>query len=324
MAFIRKRKDRWAAEVRAKGVYRCKSFPTRAEAQRWALDLEMQLGKKSFVISSHSMREAMQRYALEVSPSHKGSQWEIVRLKKLQRDPIADIMLADILRDDIQLWIERQTISNASINRELTMIAAVLREARVRWKWMAHNPMVDVKRPKQPAGRDRLLSNDEIDRLLLALEYDEKAPVNTLRQEIAVALLLALETAMRQGEIWGLDWSLVYLDRKFVTLPDTKNGMRRDVALSPRAVKLLKKLSPKKSGRVFNVAQATAGTVFRRAVAMAGLPNFTFHDSRHTAITNLARKLDVLDLARMVGHRDIRSLQTYYNATAEDIAARLA
>jgi integrase len=49
----------------------------------------------------------------------------------------------------------------------------------------------------------------------------------------------------------------------------------------------------------------------------------TFHDFRHEAITRLARKLDVLDLARMVGHRDLRQLAIYYNATAEEMAGRL-
>lgn len=324
MASFRKRGKKVVAEVRYKGAYRSQTFNSKAEAQRWALDLEQQIGRSDGISVSHSLKEAMQRFSREVSPARKGARWEMVRLTKLQRDPIADIMLMDLRPRDFQAWIERQAVSSASINRELNLIGAVLREARVRWKWLAENPMVDVKRPKQPPPRDRLITDRELEQLLLALEYDEAAPVRTMRQEIAVAFLLALETAMRQGELFGLDWSLVYLDRKFVTLPDTKNGMRRDVALSPRAVELFKKLKPQKRGKVFNAAQATSGTVFRRAVALAELPDFTFHDSRHTAITRLARKLGVLDLARMVGHRDIRSLQIYYNATAEDIASRLA
>lgn len=324
MAAIRKNGKKWVAEVRIKGAYRSKTFATKAEAQRWALDYEHQLGKNSHIIVAHTMREAMDRYMAEVCPTRKGCRWEVIRITKLKRDQIADIALPDLTRDDLQAWIDRQTTAPNSVHRDLTLIATVLREARVHWKWIADNPLQDLKRPKKPAPRDRLINDDELKRLLLALEYDEALPITTMRQEIAVAFLLAIETAMRQGELWGLDWSRVYLDRKFVTLPDTKNGMRRDVALSPRAVELFEKLSPQKSGSVFEVAQGTAVTVFRRAVELAALPNFTFHDSRHTAITNLARKLDVLDLARMVGHRDIRSLQIYYNATAEDIAGRLA
>lgn len=324
MAFIRKRNNKWVAEIRIKGVSRAKTFLTKIEAQRWALDYEQQLGKKSHIVVTHTVSEAMDRYAREVCPTRKGRRWEIIRLNKLKRDRISSIALTDLTREDMQDWIDRQTTAPNSVHRDLTLIATVLREARIHWKWISENPLAELKRPKKPAPRDRLITPDELKRLMLALEYDEQQPIVTMRQEIAVAFLLALETAMRQGELWGLDWARVFLDRKFVTLPDTKNGMRRDVALSPRAVELFKKLSPQKSGPVFKVAQGTAVTVFRRAVELAALPDFTFHDSRHSAITNLARKLDVLDLARMVGHRDIRSLQIYYNATAEDIAGRLA
>lgn len=55
----------------------------------------------------------------------------------------------------------------------------------------------------------------------------------------------------------------------------------------------------------------------------SSISGLTFHDSRHEVLTRLARKIDVLDLARMAGHRDPRSLMIYYNATAEEIAGRL-
>jgi integrase len=61
----------------------------------------------------------------------------------------------------------------------------------------------------------------------------------------------------------------------------------------------------------------------RVARERAGIEGLTFHDTRHEAITRLAAKLNVLDLARMVGHRDIKQLQVYYNAPAEEIAMRL-
>lgn len=323
MAAIRKHDKKWRCEVRCKGVYRSKTFATKAEAQQWALDMEQQIGRHPGVSVAHSFREAMEKYAREVAPKHKSGRWEKICLDKICRDPIADVMLLDMRHDDIQQWIDRQKISAGSINRELNILSSVLREARVRWKWMTENPMKDVRRPKMPPPRDRLVSADEMTRLLAALEYDEAVPVVTVRQKIAVAFLIALETAMRQGEIWGLTWERVYLDRRFVTLPETKNGTSRDVPLSTRATLLFRKLNPAESGLVIDTNQASAGLIFRRAVKLAGIDNLTFHDSRHAAITNLARKLDVLDLARMVGHRDIRSLQIYYNATAEEMAARL-
>jgi integrase len=146
--------------------------------------------------------------------------------------------------------------------------------------------------------------------------------VTEIRHVIAVAFLFALETAMRQGEIWKLAWKDVHLDKRFVRLHETKNGSKRDVPLSKEAVRLLNLLDNKKR-TVFDSNQASSGTIFRRCLALAGIEGLTFHDTRHEALTRLARKLDVLDLARMVGHRDPRSLMIYYNATAEEIALRL-
>jgi len=139
---------------------------------------------------------------------------------------------------------------------------------------------------------------------------------------IAVVFLLAIETAMRQGELFKLEWQDVHLNESYVHLKDTKNGTKRDVPLSSRAKVLVAKLVPG-DGRVVNFNQASCGQIFRSAVKLAGIVDLTFHDTRHEGLTRLARKLDLLDLARMVGHRDPRSLMIYYNATATEIAGRL-
>ena len=97
------------------------------------------------------------------------------------------------------------------------------------------------------------------------------------------------ETAMRAGEIRGL-------------LP-------RDIA--------------GRMATIFDVTSKPLDMLFRKANARAGTEDATFHDSRHLAITRLARKLHVLDLARMVGHGDLKQLQVYCNATAEEMAKLL-
>ena len=73
----------------------------------------------------------------------------------------------------------------------------------------------------------------------------------------------------------------------------------------------------------FGVTVATLNAMFRIARKTAGIEGMIFHDTRHEAITRLADKLHVLDLARIVGHSDIRQLQTYCNETAADVANRL-
>jgi len=129
---------------------------------------------------------------------------------------------------------------------------------------------------------------------------------------------------MRAGEICALEARYIDLAARTAHLPDTKNGLPRTVPLSSAAVALLEQLKPwPEVGGVFCLASGVLSSLFKRAVDAVGIPNLTFHDSRHEAITRLAKKLDVLKLARMVGHRDIKQLMTYYNETAAELAKLL-
>ena len=64
------------------------------------------------------------------------------------------------------------------------------------------------------------------------------------------------------------------------------------------------------------ITSEQASTLFRKGCAKTDIDNLRFHDTRHEALTRLTQKLEVLDLARMIGHRNPRSLMVYYNATA--------
>jgi integrase len=166
------------------------------------------------------------------------------------------------------------------------------------------------------------MTPDEVERICFALGYDGGTP-QTISQRVAVALLLALETALRASELTGLTWDRVDLDRRVARLSAaTKSGVGRDVPLSTEAVRLLE-LLPRDSATVLALQPRQVDALFRKARDRAGIADLHWHDSRHTAITRLAQRLHVLDLARMVGHRDLKQLQTYYNPAAEDLAAKL-
>lgn len=324
MATIRKRGKRYIAEVRRQGFYQSKQFDSKLEAQAWAVQVEQSLGKHGGVVSGKTLGQAMDKYAKECSPGKKGARWEIVRLEKLQRDPLADISLLRLTSEDVEAWIKRQThLEGSSINRELTIISAVLKAAR-RWKWVSNNIMPDVQRPKDPPHRTRRIAPTEHEALLLALGYRKGAFPATAWQETAVTYMLALETAMRQGEIYNLQWECVHLEKRYVHLPDTKNGTSRDVPLSSVAIELLHIMKPQKAGRVFKTRQASAGQIFRRACVLAKIENLHFHDTRHEALTRMAKTFDMMTLARISGHRDPRSLFVYYNPTAEELASKLS
>lgn len=127
---------------------------------------------------------------------------------------------------------------------------------------------------------------------------------------------------MRAGEICSLANDKV--NGSGATLSDTKNGTRRDVPLSRRATELFCFLPErKKDESLFDLTPSSLDANYRKIRAAAGIEGLNFHDTRHEAITRLASKLNLLELGRAVGHRDLKMLQIYYNETAENVALKL-
>jgi integrase len=154
---------------------------------------------------------------------------------------------------------------------------------------------------------------------------DEDARIMTT----ALAFLIAIETAMRQGEIVGTTRSNLHLAQRYVHIPKSKNGDARDVPLSARAMALFERLPDiKGEPRCFPISQASVDALWRKVRTKVAnetphIADLNFHDSRHEATTRLSRKLNVLALAKMIGHRDLQSLMIYYDETAAELAARL-
>ena len=142
---------------------------------------------------------------------------------------------------------------------------------------------------------------------------------------VGSALLFAIETAMRVGEIVDVTWDQVDLDRRAVHIPKTKNGSPRDVPLSSEAIRIITQLKPiTKDSTVFDLRTDQVDALFRKAKARALIEGLHFHDSRREALTRLAKIFGVMELAKISGHRDLRILQTvYYAPSVEDLASKL-
>ena len=323
MAYFEKRGRTWRAHIARRGVRESNTFDTKASAVAWAAQREADLlsGKRGQMVA-RTLRQALERYAEQVSPKHKGARWEIVRLNKLARTiPFAGRWLAEIDRDDIATWRDSMTLAPASVRREYGLLRAVFAVAVREWRWLRESPFEGLSPPPEGKPRTRRVADDELDRLLLALNYEGRRP-ETASQFIAVACLFGLETAMRQGEILALTRQSTHTAARFVRLAETKNGEVRDVPLSKAALALLDLLPDE--GYLFPVSAGTFDTLFRRARGRAGLDDLHFHDIRREAITRLARKLDVLQLAKMSGHRDLKVLlKTYYAPLPADVAVLL-
>jgi len=323
MATYTKRGTAWRAEVRKKGHRLSSSFATKAQAVDWATRTEAEImdGRVRRVVTGKSVGDAFERYAREVSPSKRGALREIPRLVALGRTPLARLPLCGLTTQHLADFRDCRLgqVSGSTVNRELTLISAVFGKARKEWGWMVESPISDLDRPRMPPPRDRLISDDEITRITLALGYRVDGPVETTMQLVGLFFLLAIETGMRLGEMCGMTHASVHLDKQYIQLDLTKNGDSRQVPLSTRALALCRQFL--EADR--RVSAACASVLFRRARRCAGIKDLHFHDTRHEAITRLSRRVDVLALARIVGHRDLKSLMTYYNESASELAARL-
>jgi integrase len=325
MATIRKRGAAWQAQVFLHGVRKSGTFGTKIEAQQWAAQIEGQiLAGKTDEIPDKTFADLLRRYAKEVSPTKRGERWERIRIELTCRDDVVNVHLRELDSRAIAAWRDRRLaqVSPASVRREWNLLSSACTIAVKEWKWLKENPMSEVKRPPPTEARDRMATQDEIDRLLFVLGYHTEKQPATISARVGAACLFAIETAMRAGEIAGLTWENVFLDRKFCKTAGKTAAAKRDVPLSPEAIRIIKQM-PTTGDTVFNVSTAQIDALFRKAKGNALVTELHFHDFRHLAITRLAQKLDVLDLARMVGHRDLKMLMIYYNKSAEDMAGRL-
>jgi integrase len=170
---------------------------------------------------------------------------------------------------------------------------------------------------KETAGRTRFLSVEERERFLLAAKQSGS-------HNLYLAVALSLATGGRRGEVLGLRWSDVDLNRGTITFHDTKNNDSRSVPLPPETVALLRErqkviridtelvFPSKKDPR--KAADIRGG--FRAALRAAGIADFHWHDQRHSAASALADLgASLLDIGTILGHRSQQTTRKYAHLT---------
>ena len=324
MASIVKRANSWRALVTKQNVRKSASFTTKAEAIAWATQIEAEIltGKRG-ATKAVTFGKLLQKYSEEVSPKHKGFRWEQIRIAKLQHDKLAGVKLSDITPFDFADWRERRLkeVEAGSVRREWTLMLSAINTAITDWGWLKTNPLAEIKRPPAPPPRDRLFTPREIELLTYHLSCGPDSDMKLIKSRVGAAMLFALETGMRAGDIAGLTWNRV-TDKVAEVLVGKTAAARRRVPLTHEALRILNQL-PKGKDTCFDVDVSQIDSHFRAAKKDCAIENLHFHDSRANAITKLSKFLDILDLARCVGIKDLKILMVYNRDSAETIADRL-
>lgn len=338
MAYLRKVKNGWRAEVERAGVRKTATRDTKAEAQAWALAEEAAiLAGARGEFPQRTLREAVKRYRDEVTAKKSAStaRADNLRFDAWLRDypELADKAFHAITGDDLAAWRDARwkLVSGATVLREAQQYRPVWTLAIKQWKWAGKSPWKEITLPPEAYARRRVSRWMEIRRILRSAGVSLRVPPRTLMQETAWAIMISLHTAMRSGEVLKLSRSTADLQRKVYELPHHKTeadvGARR-VPLTTRAVKLLRILEANaiREGRdnYFTVSDSSRDTLYRTLRDRCMIQGLRFHDLRATSLTLLSKKVDVMTLAKISGHVNINELfNTYYRETAEEIAARL-
>lgn len=338
MASIIKRGDKWRVSVNKNGRRRTATFKSKTEARLWANQIELELEE---IQSEVPFLDVLERYKTEVSAKKGGHQHDVSRLKTISQAKFANKFISNITPNDIAVFRDElcDRMKPNSVLRILGVASNIFTVATNEWGLVQSNPCSRIRKPSPDKPRNRRISPQEIRdivQLLLSDSNDTEDILGLLRVTgtrqmtepkrkrfaAATAFVLAIETGMRLGELTELRKEDVSLEKRVAFLRQTKNGDSRSVPLSLTAVELLKPFSGTE-GLVFNVNKTTLRKLFAVAVKALGIKNLHFHDTRHEAVTRLSKKLNVLELARVVGHRNISQLMTYYNESAENIAKKL-
>lgn len=326
MATIAKRGNyQWQAKVRRRGYpTQSKTFDTKRDAERWASVVESEMARSVFIDRSLSesttFAQVIESYILNVAPTHKGGDAEISRLHRFVRDEqrLAGQFMATLKTYDFEDYRDRRTnvVAAGTVKRELNLLHSVIETIRKNYG-MIENPISDVRRPRVQDSRDTRLQPGEEQKLMAALD-------NCRNPWVKPAVILALETAMRRGELLSLRWENIDLISRAAKLTETKNGQAREVPLSPRAIEALQTVPRAMDGRVLATSPEGLKNAFERARKRAVMEHFNFHDLRHEATSRLfERGWNVMEVAAVTGHKDLQSLKRYTNLRASDLALKL-
>ena len=334
MAHITKSATGWRVQIDRRGVRASRTFTAKAAAVAWAaqqeaaiLDGEIQRWPRKTVA------QALERYEEEVSVKKATVRTEGLRLRRFARDfpDLAVKVISAVTAADIAAWRDARLaqVKPGSVVREANSLRNVWTIARKEWGWCGESPWSLVKMPQDSVPRERLASWREIRAILRRCGYVTHHPPVSGLQNVAWAFLLGLRTAMRAGEIVSLTLDnvsgpVLTVKHKMIHL----TGRPRKIPLTHRGAALIGELvafaKARNRDNLLDITSASLDKQFRKVTSNLMIDGLTFHDSRATALTHLARRVDVMTLARISGHSDLRTLfSAYYRESEASIAARI-
>lgn len=307
-----------------------KTFPTKEEAKHWA-KLEEANRRQGYAPSDRNNKQTLadliSRYEMIILPTKpkdarnmkRHLDWWQNRLGKYGLNKISPDLIAkcrqELAEGDTYKGTKR---SPSTVNRYLATLSSVFTYGVKECSWLTDNPCLRVTKFTEPKGRDRIVKVEEFGRL-----FEECK--NSKNEHLLPIVVLAITTGMRKGEILGLTWDCIDLERHTITLKETKNGKHRTVSIVGEALELLLSHYQKRNSNTHYVfpAKKRFGKIsirkaWEEALKRANIQNLKLHDLRHTFCTYASEAgASNLELATAMGHQTLQMLQRYTHMNAK-------
>jgi integrase len=232
--------------------------------------------------------------------------------------------------------------SIADVNRTLALLRSMMRFA-IQNNWLAQSPF-DLGTPlisiSDEVKRERVLTFDEESRLFAACTGERlvaytrngkevQAKLTGGREHIKALVLVALDTAMRKGELLKLQWRDVNFPLRTITVTamNSKTSKERKIGMTQRVYDELQALwekSPRESDILVFGIKDNFQNGFTNILSEANIEDFRFHDIRHTAITRMVNAgLPPMEIMKISGHTQWTTFARYVNPN-DDAITRIA
>lgn len=275
-----------------------------------------------------TVREALDRYRTRISILKKGYAQEKYRIEQISRSFLGGKIVRQVTSVEIATYRDqrlqeinprtKRLLATSTVRLEMSLLSNFFDIGRIEWGICDSNPVANVRKPKCPPGRDRRLTARE-ERHIFRYCHAHTNP------HLYSIVVLALETAMRQGEILNLHWEHLNLKTRIAHLPDTKNGTKRDVPLSVKARDVIIRLGVQSKGKVFGYTAEGLKSTWRFMLKKLDIQDLHFHDLRHEAISRLFElgSLDIMEVAAISGHKSLAMLKRYTHLKAQRLVRKL-
>lgn len=322
MGSIRKRKNKYEAQIRRRGLQSfTKTFTSKKDAIIWVRGIEARIDAGELNLLTPGLKtlgDLLTRYLNEVTPLKKGYAVETRRIKRLLRDPITSTPLKSLSGANMAQFRDRRVNDGIrAAQYDLIIIRHAIKIARLEWGvFVPNNPVDDIRIPNGIRRRDRRLREGEYERLRLAAQSCKNPLIWPLTQ-------FAIATAMRRSEMLSLRWDDIDLKGQIASLAHTKNGSTREVPLTKFALEILKGLS-QETDYVFTISENAFRLSWSRLIRRSGIKDLRFHDLRHEAVSRFFEMgLSVPEVGLISGHRDLRMLSSYIHLNSRSVVQKI-